>query len=422
MRSIELRFLNHLRLRKNWLKQGTYVRDQFFSSGTTRIVYRAICDLFKEDTRRKRVKPSEIYHWAETKHADKKTEVRELLRRMKQQGLKKDDPSLVRFLQQRMVEGALNDGIECLSEPDGMRRIGMVRDTIDAAIRLQHGKKRFYPYFARASQRTEVVRTGHIPTLFSRKLDRELGGGLAVGELGVFIGPTGRGKSQILCNLAASALLSGHNVLYCTLQDISDLLVARRIDQILLGVSEKQIVKRPKRFKRLLREIADTSGELYIRDFTDQPVSLLDIRSSVETLIEDDSKPGMLVVDYVDTMVSHTRDLNEQIVFANICQGFRSMGRELHFPVWTACQGNRESLDADDVRLSHIAGPVAKLKTADVIAGMCQKPDEKEEGYMRIEILKTRMSSDLASITVFTDPKTMQMWGRKNDLGRGKRG
>lgn len=411
---IEIRFLDHVRRRKLWLRFHGYVNPSMLSVQSTKIVWQAI-DRLHQSRKRKTCSFPAIRSWIETHYLEKMPKVSIVLDRMKKanRSFREDDHAVLEFVQRRAIEDALKSGIDILERADGLDRVTTVRDTIDFAIQLGRRRKGFYSYFQQAEKRQGRLRSGQVSCGFSKRLDDALGGGLCPGELGIFIGPTGRGKSQVLCNLTAQAIQQGRNVLYCTLQDLTDAFMARRIDQILLGWPERRITKRPRTFRRKMRSIRRRCGQLYIRDFTDQTVSFLDIKAAVEEIERRGVQLGLLVIDYLDTMGAHTKNLDQQVVFREINAGLRNLGAEHGFPVWTACQGNRESLDADMVRLSQIAGAISKTQGADVILGMSQTEEMKDDGYMILNFLKTRMGSTLEKITLLTDPDTMRVAGKE---------
>jgi archaellum biogenesis ATPase FlaH len=349
--------------------------------------------------------------WIETHNADKIKTAFPLLLKMSK--MTTDVEASLEFVQRRMVERALTFGMDCLAEPEGITRIGAVRDGINDAIKIGVHKSRFYPYRQQIDERRTAVRSGQISCGFSKKFDTILGGGICPGEVGIFLGPTGRGKTQILCNLAAYALLQGKNVLYCTLQDITAPFIARRVDQIILGWSERKILRAPDRYAERLREkLGKNPGELFIRDYTDQGVNYYDIRAAIEYLEDAKKRVDLVLIDYLDTMSGHSTAKDDQVVFREIISGLRRLGRDKKFAVWTASQGNRASLDVEEVKISQVAGAIAKMHAADVVVGMSQTPEMKDEGYLKFHILKTRMAATHDHVFVISNPITMRMAGK----------
>ena len=70
-----------------------------------------------------------------------------------------------------------------------------------------------------------------------------LDGGLANGELGVVMAPTGGGKSFFLVNLGFGALAAGKNVIHYTFE-LSETHVGNRYDSRITGIPTKELRKR----------------------------------------------------------------------------------------------------------------------------------------------------------------------------------
>jgi replicative DNA helicase len=419
MNSIEVRFLQQARSRKQWLRYGQLVRIGFFSTKASKLIWHAINKIYRRnnDETLSVIPLQTLLEWVETNSPANVDEAKAVLMKMKVVASSKaGEQQVVEFLQKSVFHGALEAGLDLLQDPTGLKRFAEVRDQITGGLNLSVSNATFYDYMEKRDERKDAVRQGLVSTGISQRLDDlALGGGLGVGECGILIGPTGRGKSQALCNIAANAYREGRNVLYCTLQDLPDVRIARRIDQILCDCTEEALLGDDHKFNRTLQNVATAGGKLFIRDFSSQAVSVYDIRAAVQGMIDEDCCPDVLCIDYLDTMISHTKDNDQNVVFGKILHELRRLGRDSHFAIWTASQGNRESLDSDEVRLSQIAGAIAKTRAADLVIGMSQRPAERDEGYQRWQILKTRMSSTMDSFIIFSNPDTMKFYGRREE-------
>ena len=417
--SIELRFLEHSRRRKNWTQYGAYIKPGFLSTQTTKILWKGINTKFLKDEDKRTVTRRELLEYTEIHYSKEADKVRLALTKMRGIPYIAKDSRVIEFIQRGVTEEAVNEALNCLSDPENLKNLPAIRDTLDHAIQIGTKSQDFYDFFATAEARKGLIRENLVPTGISRRLDDEaLEGGIAAGEFIVLIGPTGRGKTEALCNLAAGAIRAKKSVLYCTLQDLPDIRIARIIDQILLGWSRDHITSKPLLFQRRIRQLRKKCGRLFIKDFIQSSVSIFEIRAAIEYLRDvRGTSVDLLIIDYFDTMVSHTNERDDNKVFYKIGQSIQRLGRLHGFGCWTASQGNRESLDVDNVRLAHIAGAIAKTRAADAVIGMSQKESEKAEGYMRWEFLKTRITDQLHKITVFKNPKTRR-YGERKKTGR----
>ena len=73
-------------------------------------------------------------------------------------------------------------------------------------------------------------------------LDKKLFGGFNKGELNIFAGGSGAGKSLFLANLGVNWATQGMNVVYLTLE-LSEALVAMRIDSMMTEIPSREIFK-----------------------------------------------------------------------------------------------------------------------------------------------------------------------------------
>lgn len=72
-------------------------------------------------------------------------------------------------------------------------------------------------------------------------IDEQIEGGIARGEVGLVMAPTGRGKSLMASNLAKNYVRSGLNVLYVALEENMDRMILRA-EQQMLGVEKKHLI------------------------------------------------------------------------------------------------------------------------------------------------------------------------------------
>lgn len=422
MKAVEIRALNYLRHRKAYSSWNTEIKVEFWSHVVTRRIWEFLQLRYKTGgSNLKRVSISSMEEWVEAhsfKHKDRYWEVFHRMRKMK---YRKDDQSVMTFLKRTRFKDVLEEGIALLGETDGLSRIGLVRDKIDSLVKLsERTTAKPISYFGSVDARLETTRKGVVPSGICRRFDELCAGGIGIGELHIFLGATNIGKTAVLCNTTAGALRQGLNVAYFTLDDCSGHAIARRIDQILLGVTEKKITDHPKAFKRKVAELAANGfGDLYIMDHNDRDTSVLDIRANVENMIDDGINLDVLVLDYMDVMVSADNTRDEQRVFLQVCRGLKRVGREHGLRVWTAGQGNRQTIDADEIKLSQMAGAISKAKSADVVYGLNQTPDQRAEDMMRISCLRSRSFRRWEEeVWVGTDWSTFRIVGLREEMMR----
>ncbi len=421
MKAVEVRALNFLRRRKEFNSWHTEVKPEYWSHVVMRRLWEYLLWRYQHGgPKLKLVSIRAMEEWVEShsfKHKDRYWEVFAKMRKMK---YRENDLAVITFLKRVRFKDVLEEGITMLGEPEGLSKVGVVRDKIDSLVKLSERATSVpIQYFQSADTRTEGIRRGVVASGICERFDEMCAGGIGIGELHIFLGATNIGKTAVLCNAAAGALKQKLNVAYFTLDDCSGHAIARRVDQILLQATEKKILAHPKEFQKRLAALKEHYGELYILDHNDRDTSVLDIRAGVENLRDDGFKIDVLILDYLDVMVSSDNSRDEQRVFLQVCRGLKRIGREYGIRVYTAGQGNRSTIDADEIKLSQMAGAISKAKSADVCFGLNQTPDQRAEDMMRLTCLRSRVFRRWTDdVWVMTDWDTMQIRGLKEERMR----
>ena len=98
-------------------------------------------------------------------------------------------------------------------------------------------------YWRDPKARLEAIKdnNGQVTTGWA-SLDKKLFGGFNRGELNIFAGGSGAGKSLFLANLGVNWALAGMNVLYLTLE-LSENLVSMRVDSMITDIPTREIFK-----------------------------------------------------------------------------------------------------------------------------------------------------------------------------------
>ena len=97
-----------------------------------------------------------------------------------------------------------------------------------------------------------------------KAIDDKLYGGMNRGELNIWAGGSGSGKSLFLQNMALNWCLQGVNVVYVTLE-LSEELVGMRIDSMTTGVPSREIFKSIDDVEMKVKMIGKKAGSLQIK-------------------------------------------------------------------------------------------------------------------------------------------------------------
>jgi KaiC/GvpD/RAD55 family RecA-like ATPase len=117
-------------------------------------------------------------------------------------------------------------------------------------------------------------------------------GGFNRGELNIFAGGSGAGKSLFLANLGVNYALAGLNVIYLTLE-LSEELVSMRIDSMVTGISTREVFKQ---IDEVEMKVKDTSIVKVIEEVKKDTIKVNKSSSSVTKLNSNHSPKSVIKV------------------------------------------------------------------------------------------------------------------------------
>ena len=228
-----------------------------------------------------------------------------------------------------------------------------------------------------------------------QNLDKLLYGGFNRGELQIFAGGSGSGKSLFMQNLAVNWMEAGLSGVYITLE-LSEGLTAMRIDSMLTNTSTKQIFKDIETVEMKIKMMGKKAGGLQIKYMPAQS-TVNDIRAFVKELsIKQGREIDFMLVDYLDLLMPVSAKVSPNDLFVKdkyVSEELRNLSRELNVLFVTASQLNRSAVEEIEFDHSHISGGISKINTADNVFGIFTSRAMRERGRYQIQAMKTRSSS-----------------------------
>ena len=240
------------------------------------------------------------------------------------------------------------------------------------------------------------------PTGF-KHLDKTIEGGLARGELGVFMAAPKIGKSWVLMNIGARAVsrLDQFVVVHYTLE-----MSEKRLRQRYYSFFAKQNIRKvnPKDYDKTVKAIEQAlRGKLILKGYPTRSCGYSDIVSHMDTLVANNIRPDLVIVDYGDIMLAERRKGERRAEEASCFEDLRKIAQDYDVPVWTATQASRMALSKPVVRMEHIAESFEKVQIADVVISISQTEKEKEADRWRFFLAAVRNSPSNAQIHCDTD-------------------
>ena len=226
-------------------------------------------------------------------------------------------------------------------------------------------------------------------------MDRRLFGGMNRGELNIFAGGSGSGKSLFMQNIAINWISQGLNGVFLTLE-LSEELCAMRMDAMVANVATKEIFKDMDTLEMKIRMVGKKSGNLRIKYMPAQS-NVNQIRAYLKELeVQTGKKADFIMVDYLDLVMPVSAKVSPSDLFVKdkyVSEELRNLAKEFEILMITASQLNRSAVEEIEFDHSHISGGISKINTADNVFGIFTSRAMRERGRYQIQLMKTRSSS-----------------------------
>ena len=225
-------------------------------------------------------------------------------------------------------------------------------------------------------------------------IDRLLKGGLAKGEIGVILAPTGVGKSTVLTKISNHAFNLGFNVLQIFFED-NPKVIQRKHFTLWTKIHPDELSDKKDEVMKKVKEIEDTMpNTLDLKKLPSDTITMLQIKNEIRKMIADGIKIDMVVVDYIDCIVPDKNLGDEWKSEGSVMRGFEAMCHELNLVGWTATQGNRSSISSEVVTTDQMGGSIKKAQVGHVIISVAKTLQQKEMKLATIAITKSRIGDD----------------------------
>jgi replicative DNA helicase len=225
-------------------------------------------------------------------------------------------------------------------------------------------------------------------------IDRLMKGGLAKGEIGVILAPTGVGKSTVLTKIANHAFNLGFNVLQIFFED-NPKVIQRKHYTLWTKIHPDELSEKRDVVIQKVKEIEETmSNKLIMKKLPSDTVTMLQIKNQIRKMIADGLKVDMVLLDYIDCVVPDKNLGDEWKSEGSVMRGFEAMCHELNLVGWTATQGNRSSISSEVVTTDQMGGSIKKAQVGHVIISVAKTLQQKEMKLATIAITKSRIGDD----------------------------
>lgn len=295
---------------------------------------------------------------------------------------------------------------------------GDVENKIKAAVQIGLTKDIGTNYFEDPRARLVGLRDGNGQVSSGwTDIDHALYGGLNRGELTIWAGGSGSGKSLLMQNLSLNWVLAGLNGIYFTLE-LSEALCSMRLDSMVAEVSSREVFKRIDDVELKVRMTGKKSGALQIK-YMPSGSSCNDFRSYIkEYTTRTGYKPDFIAIDYLDLCSPNNKTVDPGNLFVKdkyVSEEMRNLAKELNAICITGSQLNRAAVEEVEFDHSHIAGGMSKINTADNVIGIFTSRAMRERGLYQVQFMKTRSSSGVGKkVELEFDTETLRIRNSSN--------
>jgi archaellum biogenesis ATPase FlaH len=300
------------------------------------------------------------------------------------------------FSRHKALEAAILKSADLLERGE----YGPVEDLVKRAVQIGLQKDLGTDYWADPRARLESIKekNGQVSTGWP-SLDRKLFGGFNRGELNIFAGGSGSGKSLFMANLGVNWALQGMNVMYLTFE-LSEALVSMRIDSMVTDIPSRDVFKNIDDVEMKVKMIGKKSGAIQVK-YMPTGKNANDVRAYLkEYEIKTGKRVDVLLIDYLDLMHPIGQKISAENLFVKdkyVSEELRNLAMELNTVFVTASQLNRAAVEEIEFDHSMISGGISKINTADNLIGIFTSRAMRERGRYQIQLMKTRSSSGVNS-------------------------
>jgi len=297
-----------------------------------------------------------------------------------------------KFTKKQELERAILKAADLIEKGDFNPVEKLIKDAVQISLQKDLGTN----YFEDPRGRLLLLKSnnGQISTGWPT-LDKLLYGGFNRGELQIFAGGSGSGKSLFMQNLSVNWVLAGLNGLYLTLE-LSEGLSSMRIDSMMTDISSKEIFRDLDTVEMKVKVASKKAGHFQIKYMPAQS-NVNDIRSYVKELqIQTGRRVDFVCIDYLDLLMPVSAKVSPNDLFVKdkyVSEELRNLAKELNVLLVTASQLNRSAVEEVEFDHSHISGGISKINTADNVFGIFTSRAMRERGKYQIQLMKTRSSS-----------------------------
>jgi replicative DNA helicase len=296
------------------------------------------------------------------------------------------EQEFLKFCQNQQMKKAIMTSVDLLNDGD----YESIRTLISKAIVTSQEKNTGHDYELDVESRYRPDDRRVIPTPWPQ-INSITQGGYGKGDLIIFFGGPGSGKSWAAISMALEAVKLNCNVVYYTLE-LGEGYVGQRFDANLLNIPVDQLPMHRVKIEEATKGLA---GKLIIKEFPPKRASLDDIERHLDQLWNQHNfKPNVIFIDYLDLLRNRRSRVERKDDLDDIYTDAKGLAKELGIPIVSPSQVNRSGAADKVVEGDKAAGSYDKIMIGDIIISTSRLRKDKVDNTSRWHIIKNRYGSD----------------------------
>ncbi len=417
--SFQIKVISSLLMDVNYLIQvSDILLPEYFDNEGNRYIISKILEYYTEYNKAPTADAMKIYLEKITNEQLKESVRINLLESYKM--MESDDLKIIRdetitFCKNQVLKQAILDSVDLLQ----IGKYDEIQEIIKKAGQAGTDKNLGHDYKKDIDSRYAVDLRNPIPTPWPI-INDVTQGGPGAGELWIFVGKPGGGKSWTMINMAAHSMTLGKNVIYYTLE-LSAQYVAKRFDTYFSGIPVEQLTKYKDDIKIKLKDIP---GMLIIKEYPAGSASMNTLIAHIEKTRAIEFEPDEVFIDYLDLMKAINVGKNkrdDQILGQLYIEAKGEIAQKYNIPCISVSQGNRGSADEQDIiQDKSISGAWEKLFHADFVMSQNRTNKDKISKTGKGHIIKSRVGPDGMSYPMSIDLKygQIQVYDEESEEGQ----
>lgn len=296
----------------------------------------------------------------------------------------------ISFVRNQAIKEALLKSVDDLNSAD----YDGIRTKLEYALNVGKEKDSHHDYAKEVESRHGEDNRNPIPFPWE-EFNTITQGGAGAGDLVIFFGNPGGGKSWIMTSIAIHAAKLGYNVAFYTLE-LSDNYVAKRIDTCLTGIPS-ELLSDSENQKILKKEVDKLKGQIKVKEFLPKRASIDVVRNHVRYLKDTEGfEADMIIIDYLDYLKPSTivNKMDGKAMIDDSYIGAKGLAKELQVPVISPSQVNRAGAKDDVIEGDKAAGSYDKIMIGDIVYSLSRKKEDKVNNTGRFHQIKNRYGPD----------------------------